>query len=85
MKLKTFPQEVKDAEMKIGRYKAHYDEYKDALILGDGDIEVKLDHVNGVYVLTIPDEVYEELIPTDYEIDWCMISKVDGKIEIQVE
>ncbi|MFQ6063155.1 MAG: hypothetical protein ACE5J9_08290 [Methanosarcinales archaeon] len=85
MKLKPFPPEVKEAGLVFGKYKAHYDEYKDALIIGEGDRDVKLTLENGIIFLTIPDAEYEELLPTDYDIDWCMINKVDGKIEIRVE
>lgn len=67
-----------------GKLKADYDSSKIQLILGEGDIEVEIKKGKEADFIFLPEEVYEELKVTDYEMDWCSVYLNGEQLYIEI-
>lgn len=84
-KLELFEIEVLEAELRPKKYRALYKDSRRALVIDDinGEIELEVVKEDGKYYLIVPEEAYQTIRMSSYDVDFAQILvSYDGKKEI---
>lgn len=84
-KLELFEVEVLEAGMRPRKYRAFYKENRRSLVIDDvnGEIELEVVREDGKYYLIVPEEAYQTIRMSSYDVDFAQILVgYDGRKEI---